>query len=241
MGKKSAKSRQRWKRGIQAGCLALGMATAWGGEASGSVYLNVSLDAEQTITNAYIYYGVGYSSTRLQSLGTINAGASTLSIELPDNTVYRNYYVLVGLYDDEGTTGVAISFSSDDPIEASASWDDIFTSTNGYIGFSESEFVDLIYAQGGWSGHYLASERLASFLAFYGDASWGSSNTPCATLFGETATLVCFSNASYGGSVTIDLDSEPLQSATVPEPATSILFVGLIGSMLFWRRDWIHS
>ena len=230
MRKKKSKNGRKWRRGVQAGCLALGMATAWGGEARGSMYLNIAADATQTIDNVYVLYGIGYSGQGLQSLGTLPIGHSTFALEVPDGS-YRPYYTMIGLLPEGASTGVAVSFPN--PVTMPASWADVFESGPiSYYNRSEAEVVG--YVENASNNPY----PLLGFLSHYGDPTFGLDNPPLATELGQTATLVGFSAPSAVGSVTVDIGSQPLQ-ASVPEPATWILFVGMAGSVLFWRRDLI--
>jgi hypothetical protein len=215
---KRQKKQTKWKAGLKAGCLALGMATAWGGEARGDVILSVSATPTTRIYDAFVYYGVGvHSIVNIQSLGILEAGTTTnLSYPLPGEVNdYWSSYVLIGLYDAGGSEGMVISFPNDDPIMAQQEWADVFPRgySPGY--YTESLLIDEVHqavagnAQTlGWDLYYLSGF--------------------CGKEMGQQSTLLRFSEASDGGFATVSI---------VPEPAAWILLIGAAGSLLFWRRD----
>lgn len=228
---KTAKRRRRWKQLLGAGALALGMATAWGSSASaGTVatdkYLNLSFHTEQSISDAFIYYYIGNSQYALQSLGTqpLPVGDSTRSLEAVPTPSWG--YSILGLY-GEGT-GVVASFFYYNPLSpVTRSWEYYFNASNwGEV--NESDVVDWI--QEASAGQ---TDDLRHFFQHYGTSLF-------ACPFDEQATLVAFTDAKYGGTVTTAIADEPLpQPTAVPEPATWVLLVGMAGVALVGRRKLI--
>jgi hypothetical protein len=236
MRKKKNSRKRKWKSGVKAGCLALGMATAWGGEASGDLIAYASITPEQTLTDAYVFFENNVTGGAILSLGTLPSGKTTyLEFEEVPYEGYtiayqpvggrRQPYVVIGLYDEGGAPGVAISFPDQTPINEGTSWDEIFNSYPSeydYANYTEAEVIDILQTAAGTSSWI----DLWWFFTRYGS----DYSSPCATEFGHEATLVCFSDATYGGVVTFDV-------VTVPEPAAWVLFVGLSVTVLLWRRD----
>jgi hypothetical protein len=226
MSKKSkrsnSKKRSKWKMGIKAGCLALGMATAWGGEAKAELYLEVSAASTRTLTDVFVYYVGNNSFGALASLGTQPAGDPVHFFRpIPDlpRDVVVSYYTVLGIYGDG--TGVAHSFSDDSVLTSHAQWSDVFESftPNPAYNHSETEVIDALHqASAGntdalWKCVYYCVAQYPRFSAL-----------------GEQAVLVNFTDPTPGGSVTINV-------TTVPEPAAWILLVGAAGALLFWRSD----
>ena len=74
--KRGAKSRQS-RRGFKFACLALGLVTAWGDEATADATLKLEVSPQQTLTNAFVLYGNNVSTGVIRSLGTIPGGQTT--------------------------------------------------------------------------------------------------------------------------------------------------------------------
>jgi hypothetical protein len=226
---KRQKKQGKWKAGLKAGCLALGMATAWGGEARGDVTFEIAAMPNVSITEAFIYYGMNSSGGAVLSLGDLQAGVltkryQTFGYDIDEFT--HGYgelhpYVVVGLYNNGGNEGVAITFPNDNAITNNLSWSDIFESpsTPEYYRYTEAEVIDRIH-----TASTLSIWPLENVLDYYG----AYANKPCATLYNQQSVLTCFSDATFGGFVTVSV---------VPEPAAWILLIGAAGSLLFWRRD----
>jgi hypothetical protein len=231
IAQKAKKQRKKnWKSGLQAGCLALGMATAWGGETRGDVISLVSITPTTTISKAFLYYGNNISTADIMSLGTLSAGQTTTfshtefywedyANAYTEVNGHRPLYVLIGLYGDENNPGVAISFPSADPVTIPKQWSQIFETTKkDYWDYSEAEVIDCVN-QG----------TVGDFLYVYGDNHYGLFDPPpCGTEYGHEGKIVCFSNPTLGGVVTVDV---------VPEPAAWVLLVTASSALLFWRRD----
>jgi hypothetical protein len=232
--KKNPKKQHHWKSKIKAGCLALGMATAWGGEARGDIVSIGSVNPTIQLHNAFLYYGNNISTADMMSLGTLPVGETNFSHtdfyweDLPDAYSqidgHRPGYVLIGLY-GETQPGVAISF----PNGTSQSWSQIFESSSAYAWQRYPESTVAGYLQ-----NALTSEddyyQLLSFLRYYGDFKYKINGCPCATEYGHTGTIVCFSDPLPAGEIDVDI---------VPEPATWVFLIGLAGGAVIysWNRN----
>ncbi|MBN2023822.1 MAG: PEP-CTERM sorting domain-containing protein [Pirellulales bacterium] len=230
---KARKQRKKnWKSGLQAGCLALGMATAWGGEAHGDTLFQIAVTPSTDIRNAYVYYGSNTSGRLMTSLGTLLANETTIFLQThwADPEDFKSpeghadpAYALIGLYGDVNDPGIAISFPNDVPIRDHRTWASYFETT-GFPAWdtSESEVIwKFDQAIGGFDGY------VETFIGIYGSHT----SDPCGIPYGQTGTIVCFSDAQYGGVITV---------TPVPEPAAWILLVTATGALLFWRRDLLH-
>jgi hypothetical protein len=226
---KSKNKNRKWKSGLKAGCLALGLATAWGGEAKAETLFEVSITPSTTLNNAYLYYGSNTSGNLMTSLGTLLAGETKTIIQThwanPEDFVSpegysQPAYALIGLYGDTSNPGIAISFPNDDLIQQHKTWADVFETTGvpAWDDSKEEVLYDFERAIGGFDGY------LSTFISYKG----GRDSTLCGTDYGQTGTIVCFSEATYGGTITVNM---------VPEPASWVLLIGAAGSLLFWRRD----
>jgi len=226
--RKNSKKRRKWKSGLKAGCLALGLATAWGGEARGDVILQVTANLTKSLTDAFIYFNNNVTSGYMESLGTLSAGQTITKTYTHwgtlDNFTQKNgarsSYVMVGLYDDQGSPGVAVSFPNADPISGPVQWADIFGPSGvSYYHYTEAEVI-------GYVNQASAGTDYTPLRYFLNDISYNAGETE----YGNESTIVCFSNPTSGGVMTVDV-------LPVPEPAAWMLFVGLSGAVLLWRRD----
>jgi hypothetical protein len=227
------------KSGIKAGCLALGMATAWGGEACGDPVSHITINSTVGISNAYLFYANNVTSADVKSLGNLTAGATTLSQwdftpgedAYGDNgTGHRPTYMMIGLYDYSGNPGVVVSFPNSYYELSNKQWADFFQSTPGHE-YDRTEAQVVGYLQSA-ATDFSAYCGVCDFLRDFGNSRYDVCGHPCATEYGQMATLVGFSGASLIGRVTVDV---------VPEPATWVLLIGAAGALLFWRRDLVFG
>jgi hypothetical protein len=230
---KNKKNRpSKWKSRLKAGCLALGMATAWGGEARSEVFLQVTANPTQTLTNAFVFYTGNNSINELASLGTITGGKETVlfcPIDRDMTDVEFGSCVLVGLYNDGTDLGVSISFPDDSVLHAQALWPQVFECAPvSHYRHTEQEYIDALNQATGGN-----LDPLYNCLYYR-----GSSPYPSFTRNGNEATLANFSDPATaptnGGSVTMVM-------TTVPEPSSMVLLIGAAGALLFWRRDLVTS
>jgi hypothetical protein len=238
---KSSKRRQKQgklKAGLKAGWLALGMATAWGGEARGEVIGHVSVTPTTTIHNAFLYYTNNVTTGDMKSLGTMPAGQTTqlsqtgfLVEEVQGYQAqngHRPTYMMVGLYDGDTGPGVVVSFPNADPVTSHKQWADIFLARpNPFEDYSEAAVIGYLQSAAPGNDDY---GHLWNFLFDFGTSTYTYYGHPCATEYAQQAVLVGFSEASNLGSAMVDVTA-------VPEPAAWVLLVGAAGAVLFWRRD----
>jgi hypothetical protein len=235
---KGRKKPSRWKHGIKAGCLALGMATAWGGEARSDMITHVSVAPTTDIRNAFIYYGNNLTTGTTKSLGFLPGGATTtfsqtnLLVDEESGYVVRDghrpTYMMIGLYGPVDSPGVAVSFPNVDPVTLQKRWSDYFESSpHHWNDYPESQIIGYLQTAEPWNDSFMA---LNDFLFSFGCSLYDYFGHVCATEYARTATLVGFSAATDLGSAVADV-------TPAPEPAAWVLIVGAAGVFLFWRRD----
>ncbi|MBN2023599.1 MAG: hypothetical protein JW809_12510 [Pirellulales bacterium] len=223
---KSQKKRLRrriWRRGLEAGCVALGMATAWGGQARGEALLLAKAAPETALSDVFVYYTANNSFCGLESLGDIPAGETSLlyrSIIREKEDYARGGFVVVGLYQEGAEEGVAISFANDDVLTSHTQWADLFESSPAsHYNHTEAEVIDCLHQAAAGN-----TDPLWDVL-YYG------LSFPTWSPYGHEATLVCFSDPTFGGTATVQV---------IPEPAAWVLVIGMAGALLWWRRDLLH-
>lgn len=184
----------------------MGMVTAWGTEAvADTIPVRLSMTPEITLLNAHVLYGNNYSSGDLRSLGTIPEGLTSSFDHTVDDTFVATppTFAVVGLYDTGDVVGIAVSLRNNELID-NASWISVF----GNNPFTEAEVIAELQAG-----------RAGSFLRQYGHPTYLSGWTS-AIDFGGTGTLANFSEATFGGTVSVNV---------VPEPASFALVVSAMG------------
>jgi hypothetical protein len=216
---------QKIRRGLKTGCLAIGMATAWGGEARSEVIFEISVRPTVALTDAWVFYNVNCTSGEMESLGALPANETTVRTQsltwyTPDNLWQDGRllpYMLVGLYDDGGTPGVVVSFPSGSTMPGS--WTQVFDSSpHSYYNYTEDEVVQGV--------HTASTDPYGTLFWFMCDYG-GRYPDPCATEYNQTSTLVGFSNPFDAGTATVRV---------VPEPSTYVLLLGAAGIFLLQRR-----
>jgi hypothetical protein len=240
------------KRRLKAACLTLGLATAWGGEAVADATLKIEITPQQTLTNALVYYGNNISTGVLRSLGTLPGGqtstvfhtfiANQVPFEESWSWTADSYvpglghqpavYAVIGLYEGAEGTGVSVSFSNDDPITAMATWSSIFDRDDQITAYryTEASIVDYLQEIDFFPNYpqVVQESEVKRFLESYSSNSRPYLHSELATEYGQSATLVNFSDAAFGGTVIVQL---------VPEPATWCFIVGVAGiGLARWRR-----
>jgi hypothetical protein len=214
-----------WRRTKRArllnACLALGMATAWTPDAAATT-LQLSVTPTETLNHAYVsYYTRNSSGQYVFSLGTLPGGQTTLFTHdfpslpasefdpSPPHTAYWHPagYAVFGLYGSGASTGVALSFPDDSPIVQGATWDTLIKPINGR---TEQDVIDGLTGVVG-----LSLEAFVNGLINVIKVPYGSQ-----------ATLVNFSEATFGGTAL----------AVVPEPATFALLVMGVGIIVLVDR-----
>jgi len=203
---KRRRNRKRLKQ--TAACLTIGLATAWGGSADAAL-VKVVMTPEETLTNAYgVIYHRNSSSGRLVSLGTTIGGTTSVLFfdfaqETPQDFAGLSYTVL-GLYEGDDGPSVAVSFPNNGPILSGSVWEDLF----GGIARKSSMIDELM--------------RGRSIVPFV-----NTTTRMTGTQYGSEATIINFSQASFGGVVTISI---------VPEPGSFVLLTSGVGLVALPRR-----
>ena len=218
--KRSGHSKQLAR--LKKACLAAGLATAWGGEARAELTFEASITPTQTITNAWMYYHQNATSPLWGlSLGTLPANQTSEFLHpnqltnFPDsiwtNARFRTGYIIIGLYDEGGAPGVAVSMPNSDAITAGLTWEQYFARPSADYR-SEADIISDLQ-QGNAPIDFLNA------YAEYFDNSSGSWVRQLATPLGDEATLVGFSTATFLGTAHVAL----------PEPSSLTLIVCTIG------------
>ena len=239
------KERLRRSRKLKAACLAASVGTAWAvaGEARahtvepGDPYrIRGHVTPAQDLNNAYLLYGTNSSSSFpvIESLGNLVAGQSTpYDLATPGSNEYwfdDQGYVVMGTYDDDGSTGVVVSFADATDIIGQKTWADLFQNPDdGVPDYSEAAVANyLVNGIVDWDTDY--NNLSGFFYRYFSDPSGEYLNAEgiIATPYGTDATLVNFSTGTFGGFVTED-------ETVIPEPVTFAILAGP-GLLLMLRR-----
>jgi hypothetical protein len=215
-------ARKKLRQRLKAAALAIGLATAWGGEANAEVLLQLDISPTRTLRDAYVYYANNISSARFISLGTLPENETSTFYHLldgqfddapqkllPTSDRPNVGYWVIGVYDEENASGIGVSFRNETVVSEGTPWSSVFFGPNEQTiagALTTSSFLDFTFR---------------SFIDMYGNPSY----TPSAKLpthYGEYSTLVNFSDATYGGTAIARI---------VPEPS-SIILVGAAGVFL---------
>jgi hypothetical protein len=166
------------------------------------------------------YLNKNSSAARWLSLGTLQGGQTSefytdfpgvpesAFVDGPPGVPFISAgYFLVGVYNDGGMNGITASSKDDSPIVNGATWD---TTIGGrYFRFNDEQNVANTLASG--SSFWVVNFQLPETMV----------------LFGETAVLINYSTAAFGGTAI---------ATVVPEPATWTLFVLGAGISLIAAR-----
>jgi hypothetical protein len=215
------------------------LATAWDGKpANADVTFTGSVTPNQTVSNAHIYYGNNVSTAVIRPLGTLLANQTTrfthtfldsdpgpLADWTTDPSAYvgdrflDSGYLLLGLVQSAGEPSVLVSMPNNSAITNGSTWSQLFE--QGFpLDFTESEVIaDLVNTPASYSAFD------SYFLQLKWFPYWSFDIT--GTDYGQTATLVSFSTASFAGTATVSM---------VPEPAGLTLFAALVPLALTRRR-----
>ncbi len=218
------------QRGIasQVTGMAAGVVTAWGAapSADGAV-LTATIAPTQDITKGVLAFTSGYSNRGFQAVGAISAGAElTITVEANDFEDFTQSYLFVGLYDDNGATGVTVSFLSDDAaaIIGNQTFDEVFADPDDNIrDVTEAEIFETF--EFGLETTRSVDNKVDDLILSYFDGRFAEFFSPSfAVDFTQNSVLVNFSTGSFGGTI------------TVPEPSGLALMLTLMGLGLVTRR-----
>jgi hypothetical protein len=214
------------RRKLRTAGLVLGLATAWGGEAQADVTLRLELTPEQTLTNAYVLYNNNVSTGLFRFLGTVPGGQTTVFHHpLLDGEVLSDWqsqpesyvsfpgngaaYSIIAVYG--AATGVTVSFPNDDVVTQGKTWDELFNPTPPFE-YAEADIIT----------DFQTNAPAYEALSLLGDHTrCPPYSTLLNTAYGSHATLVNFSDATFGGTAF---------ARVVPEPASWILVVSAAGA-----------
>jgi hypothetical protein len=215
---------------LKAACLAAGMATAWAATQNAEANTIEPLDHNtvriigaitptQTLNRAHIVYAnhsSGIFAIWDQLDGPFPANIATPYIETSSGWPFEDFpgerYAIIASYQGDTQTGVAVSFPDASGIIGQQSWPDIFESpSDGRRDWSEAQILDAI------NNPEFGGFDLRLFFLDYYDV--------IGTVYGNNATLVNFSNGTFGGIVT-------------PEPGSLIFFsIWCLGFLLVRPRS----
>ena len=229
--------KKRSGKKLKAACLAIGLASAWGGEAEAAdLTLRLEVEPVVTLTDAVVFYFNGVTSGDWRFLGTLPEGVTSTFTHtlvpkgpfqpqdfLDTESSLKPGYIVTGLYDDGGQPGVSVSFPDTGPIVAMQTWDEAFAPIDPFDGlFSEADIVSILSVGG------VPNDFLNDFARTF-DASQGQWFRYLSAPVNTQATLVQFSDATFGGTTTL---------TAVPEPSSFVLIcLASLGFLLIHRRD----
>lgn len=211
--------RKRIRQRLKAAALAIGLATAWGGEACAETMVQLEVTPTRTLRDAWVYYANNQSSARFVSLGTLPENTTTTFLHvlngefedrpsklLPTLSNPNVGYWVIGVYDDGDASGIGVSFREETVVAPGTSWDDVFI-------YDEADIVDSLTTE--------FTRTFGDFVDNYGNPLYRA-EAILPTHYGTHSTLVNFSDAEFGGTALATI---------VPEPS-SIILVGTAGVFL---------
>jgi hypothetical protein len=185
---------------VTAAVVTLGLATAWGTDATATdVHLHVR--PTEAIYEPYaLYYNLNGSYTALFDLGSSIPGGQTTLFQhsLPWAPSEFRGYSVIGLHGPVDERGLTLSFPVNSRIANGGTWESFITEVYG----APDRFYPTPWIIEQWGDNYASTFQL-SFPGFI------------ETDFGTRATITNYSVADYGGWAL----------AKVPEPDTFILLV----------------
>ena len=213
-------------KALKAACLAVGLATAWGSTADAGVVVNtdeIQLTIAPSNSLTHVYFLFGTNGSTLYNVTVVPApdlvgGTSTTETFSVDLPTFDDAYAVVGLYDETNKL-LTIGLNT-----AAAQYYVGNTNFDGTFG-NAAEF-------GFYSEDTIATALLSNDTATIVNAFQSEDGFPIP--LGDSGTLVNFSNASDGGSVSAEV--------IVPEPSSiQLLCSGMLAILAFHRkwRDWL--
>jgi hypothetical protein len=205
-------------RGLKAACLAVGLVTAWGGQANAGPsqstnQIQLTITPSNNLTHVFFIYGGNGTTLQVLSvtpLPDLVGGTSTTDTISVGTVPFRPAgYTIIGLYDETNKLlSIGMSPTEANRIAGTTSFSNEFMvfGTSPPVLYSESDIASL-----------LLSNDTAGLTSFIGRAFNGFMEIPV----GGSGELVNFSNAANGGSMTADF--------VVPEP--SPFFLASIGAL----------
>jgi hypothetical protein len=230
--RRSQRKRQYSKKAkALAACLTVCLATAWPSAAE-AVSIQLAVTPTETMTQSFaLYYIINSCSfwfATAVALGILPGGQTSVFVhDFPNRSLidpgggsYAGQttpgWAIVGVHGPSEDQGVTIGFQNDQPIQDGATWDTFIRPA--LYNYSEETMISGLLGE--FPGFPAENYALT--------AAHSSLRSMIQLPFGETATLINFSEASFAGTAT----------ATVPEPGTSLLLVTAAGLLVLmaWRR-----
>ena len=207
---------KRVRKKFLGACLSATLATAWAGSAEAKD-IHLSITPTETISAGQVLFQVVNSSALgVFYLGTIPGGQTSVfdylgySDEIFNSTSLG--FLFIGVHGPEDNLGLSIGVNSNSTIQNGESFAAAFPPVNGYS-ITEANLVNAVTL--GYYGEYI----YLPFLNQYAD----SVTIP----YGAPGTIVNFTDASFGGTINVDV---------VPEPASWVLLVSAAGIITLLAR-----
>ncbi len=215
---------------LKTACAAAAVATCWGvGQQAQAVPVEMSpasitLTPTTAISDLYFLYGVGYSGTTGYAIELDDAviGENTYNVMLDVDEFVRDsgefFYTVIGVYSDPSNpdagerSGVSITLSEDNAetrITNSETFEDYFG-----VDFTEADIQTALEND--------TVSTLIDFFVYHLPTAFVDLN------FANSGTQVNFSEADFGGSVSL--------LPSIPEPTTAMLLCTGAGVLALGRR-----
>lgn len=216
-----------------AGCVALGLATAWGGEAEADITFKVEVTPAHDLLDAFVYFGNNATAPTLRSLGPLEGGKpheSTHTLtpaELEHSparfeTLFSDGgklplgFAVAGLYQRDEDFGITVSMPDRLLLDEGGSWED-FASAPPLLGFDDSEeqVADQYLGVSMEQPDYW-SMVIPYIYHGYTESYNNSRSVPeeyrderYLTLYGKEATLISFRDTRFAGTAIVTIVPEP--------------------------------
>lgn len=234
-----------------AGCVALGLATAWGGEADADITFKVEVTPAHDLMDAFVYFGNNATGANAYPLGSLSADEPhTFLLNLPGSSGFYlddtpEYYqpggnaeigfAVGGIYELDGEHGIVVSYIDSSPIDTQQSWEELIDFARPWHPeSSEDELVDEYFAELARGLHHWNWTTLAElvgsskFLTDIPEYPEGYSQRPLLADYGSEATLIAFGPTRFAGTANVTI---------VPEPTSIVLLVTTFGMIAIYARS----
>ncbi|CAK9037484.1 TPR repeat-containing protein Synpcc7942_0270 [Durusdinium trenchii] len=235
-------------------CLALGLTTAWGGEAEADITFKVEVTPAHDLMDAFVYFGNNATGGIVRSLGPLEANSTHSFIYRFDEDGYWSdlatpeYYqhsgrfevgfALGGLYERGDDFGITLSFPNNDAEANQTSWDSLFDfPTHAIRNYGEQDIVArYLNALGSPFDPWYSSEvanNYYTYTSLYGDHSDPDNfrDSQYVTPYGTEATLISFRDTRFAGTAIVSI---------VPEPQSVFYVVAFAGMALADEYNELH-
>jgi hypothetical protein len=236
----------------QSACVALGLATAWGGEAQADITFRTEITPAHDLLDAFVYYGNNATGGGHYPLGPLTAGEThiflhhypeLLGFYVDDTPEYYEPdgrfpigFGIGGIYEHNGMYGLTVSYVDSSPVDIQQSWQEFFDFDIGYPFASEANIVadylaELEHAPRHWERTPLGGVY-SSYTGTYNDRDGPElfREKRLLTPYGTSATLISFGDTRFAGTAIVTIIAEPSSAV--------LLFVTLGGAIaaIWFRR-----